>query len=329
MEKRPAVTVPDHELNRNRPLLLNAIRPPIIALIANRLTEARLLDGAEVLVANLALLERLVRSACRFQNFTSADVDDFSSWVRLKLVEDDYAILRKFEGRCALSTYLAIVVQRLLADYRNHLWGKWRPSAYAERTGPLAVRIETLVVRDRLSPDDAFQSLQASGEKVSRSEFDAIVAALPERRGRPRAVSIEEADAALTVSSDEVESDASRDERTAAAENVQAVLRKAIASLDAEDRAILRMHFDGGMRVVEIARALHHDQKKMYRRIERICSFLREHLSGAGIDAARASELIGRSDVGLDFGLRAVGIAATGPSSIVRMEVDAEEKAGR
>ena len=44
-----------------------------------------------------------------------------SSWVVAKLVEDDYAILRKFEGRSLLATYLSIVVARLVRDWRTVL----------------------------------------------------------------------------------------------------------------------------------------------------------------------------------------------------------------
>jgi RNA polymerase sigma factor for flagellar operon FliA len=40
------------------------------------------------------------------------EADDFASHPKLKLIEDDYAILRKFQGRSSLRTYLTVVIER-------------------------------------------------------------------------------------------------------------------------------------------------------------------------------------------------------------------------
>lgn len=202
------------------------------------------------------MIDRLIGAACRHQSLKPEDIEDFSSWVRLKLVEDDYSILAKFEGRCALSTYLAIVIQRFLSDYRNHLWGKWRPSSKSERLGPLAVRIETLIRRDGQAPDDAFRMLNAGGEKISRPEFDAIVEVLPERRQRLHAVDAVDVEDELAVPSSQVEAGAERGDRSAAAATLTTELTNAIAGLPTEDRTILRLHFDAGLTIAEIARSM-------------------------------------------------------------------------
>src|SRR4029079_12085578 len=91
------------------------------------------------LVASLPLVERLAQSACRGSRMTPADVEDFVSDVKLKLVEDDYAALRKFEGRCSLPTYLAMIVKRHLLDHRSRTLGRFRPSAKAQQMGAQAV----------------------------------------------------------------------------------------------------------------------------------------------------------------------------------------------
>jgi RNA polymerase sigma factor (sigma-70 family) len=286
-------------------------------------------ERESLLIANLSLIDRLIGSACRHQNLKPEEIEDFSSWVKLKLVEDDYAILAKFEGRCALSTYLAIVIQRFLSDYRNHLWGKWRPSARSERLGPLAVRIETLVRRDGKSPDEAFHLLHTAGESIERSEFDAIVAELPERRQRLRAVDAVDVEEELAVPPSHVEANAERGDRTAAAATITSTLSDAIAGLGTDDRTILRLHFDAGLTIAEIARSMHLEQKPLYRRLRKICDGLREQLLKAGISPSRVDELIGQPDILLDFGLRDGGNSANRPSSNHEAGEDGKDQVSR
>lgn len=282
-------------------------------------------EREDLLVANLPLIDRLIGSACRHQNLKPEDIEDFSSWVKLKLVEDDYAVLAKFGGRCALSTYLAIVIQRCLSDFRNHLWGKWRPSSRSERLGPLAVRIETLIRRDSHPPDEAFRMLISRGEIITRGDFDAIVAALPERRQRLRAVDVFDVEDELAVSPSHVEAAAERDDRSAAATIITAALSDALAGLLPEDRTILRLHFDGGLTIAEIARSLQLEQKPLYRRIKTICDRLRDRLLEAGINSSRVDEIIGQPDVLLDFGLRG-GNLGSRPSSNDKAGQDAKDR---
>ena len=89
----------------------------------------------ERFVQNLDLIDRIVAFVCRRNHLDAGESDDFASHVRFKLLEDDYGVIRKFEGRSSLSTYLTTVIQRLYFQYRVQLWGKWRPSAEAKRLG--------------------------------------------------------------------------------------------------------------------------------------------------------------------------------------------------
>src|SRR5688500_7510790 len=108
----------------------------------------------QVLEENVELIERLVGRACRRAGIGARDVADMAAMVKLALVEDDYAILRRYEGRSSLATYLTIVIERLLADQRERTHGRWRPSAEAQRLGPHAVLIEDFVGRQRRSIDE-------------------------------------------------------------------------------------------------------------------------------------------------------------------------------
>src|SRR6185436_17582702 len=98
------------------------------------------LDPSETLfLSRLDVIERVTAFVCSRQHLSPSDVDDFSSHVRLKLIEDNYGIIRKFEGRSSFRTYLTVVIQRMFLDYRISAWGKWRPSAEARRRGPVAL----------------------------------------------------------------------------------------------------------------------------------------------------------------------------------------------
>src|SRR6185503_194492 len=90
----------------------------------------------------LSDIERVIRFIARRNRLGRAEEEEFAGEVRLAFVEDDYRILDRFQGNSSLRTYLTVVIQRLFLDYRQKLWGKWRPSAEAQRRGPLACRLE-------------------------------------------------------------------------------------------------------------------------------------------------------------------------------------------
>lgn len=122
------------------------------------------MEAVALLTTNLALVERAVAFACRRYRLTPDDAEELGAIVRLKFVENDYAIVRAFSGRCAFSTYVHIVVQRMALDYRIHVWGKWHSSAEAKRLGPLAVELEILLHRDGRTLDEALPLLAARHE---------------------------------------------------------------------------------------------------------------------------------------------------------------------
>ena len=94
-------------------------------------------------VESLDQIDRAVSWVSRRFCFTGDDSDEFRSWVHEKLIEDDYRVLREFTGRSKLATFLVAVIQNLARDYRSREWGRWRPSAAAERLGLVAVQLET------------------------------------------------------------------------------------------------------------------------------------------------------------------------------------------
>ncbi len=182
--------------------------------------------------AHAETIESALSHACRGHRLAPDVADEFRSWARLRLIDNNQAILRKFEGRSKLRTFLITVVQRLYLDWRNAEWGKWRPSADARRLGPVAVELERLVLRDQLAYDEAVQTLAAKG-LASADECERAWVQLPRRPRRRRVDEDDMASLASPSSATElVDDDESRAEATAMSE----ALRRALDTLPAADR---------------------------------------------------------------------------------------------
>jgi RNA polymerase sigma factor (sigma-70 family) len=256
----------------------------------------------ELFLSSLETVERAARFAARRGGLSPADADDLVAAVKLALIENDYAVLRGFEGRCSLGTYVASIAHRLIADERIHVGGRWRPSAEAKRAGEGAVLLETLVVRDQKPLEEALRVVQQIDPAMTRQSADALLARLPERAQRARLVPLDDTVPEQEVDSGTVEARVLAREQTAATDKTNAVLREALATLSTSDRVLLLLRFGNGMRVAAIARAWQCDQQILYRRIDALVRQLRRQLTAAGIDAVTAAQLIGGDDSRLDFG---------------------------
>jgi RNA polymerase sigma factor (sigma-70 family) len=245
----------------------------------------------QLYLTHAALIDHAIAVVCRRQRLPAVDAEDFGGAVRLHLIEDDYAILRRFQGRSSLRTYLLVVVTHLYQDWRNARWGKWRPSAEARRQGPIGVHLERLVVRDRLPFEQAHEMLRTNFQAPeSRASLEAMAARFPRRWGR-HFVSDEAIQDHPAV---DTRTDAPLDEREAAdaARSAVAALAASVAALPAQDRLILRMRFHDDFSVADIARALHLDQKLLYRRVEKLLGDLRAALEGMGMTKSAAAEIL-------------------------------------
>ena len=233
---------------------------------------------ADLFLAHLTHIDKVVAYLCRKHHFQKEECEDFRSRVHVKLIDDDYAIIRKFQGRSSLKTYLTTVVSNEMKDFLNHLWGKWRPSTEAQRLGPVAVRLEKLL-RDGLSLDEAVRTLQTNHKvEMSAQELVEMAARLPDRV--PRRVVGEEA-LRDQVANDRADSRAEEEERETVRRKALAALEEIRKALPPEDQLILRMKGDD-FKVAHISRVLGLEQKPLYRRIEKILKDLREELERRG-----------------------------------------------
>jgi len=251
----------------------------------------------------LPTIERAIRFACRRGSLRHDEADEFDSYVKLKLIDDDYAILRKFDGRSSFAGFISVVVHRLLLDYRIAQWGKWHSSAQARRLGEPAITIEALLIRDRLSLDEALPALQRRWPELTRRGVEEIIAVLPPRPPRPRTVDVDEA--VEMIGANGVDETAFQSDRLKLSRRVAEVVRRSMNGLEERDRVIFRLHFDGGLSLAQISRVLQMDQKPLYRRLQRALHTIRQSLEAEGFTAADASEILASRCTDLDFGFSA------------------------
>lgn len=254
---------------------------------------ARTRDELEaVFCAHLPLIEALAGSVARRCGFRPDDIVDAVAWVRLRLIEGDYAVIAKHRGESSIQSYLAIVVVRLIRDYRMMLWGRWRPSAAAIRNGSVAVRLETLTRRDRLPFEQAVAVMRSDGCAVSERELRRLHRVLPERAPlRPNEVDIGDPaiEDALAVSPtvDGAGGPGDRDARS----RLFAAVDRAIRTLPSEDQLIIRLRYGEGLAIADVARTLGIAEKPLYRRLPMIVRRVREVLEAAGISRDDAMEV--------------------------------------
>jgi RNA polymerase sigma factor for flagellar operon FliA len=232
----------------------------------------------QLFVTNLPTIEALVQMVGRQQRMTWAEAEEFASIVRLRLIENDYAILRKFRGGSSLRTYLTVVIARQALDYRDACWGRWRPSRAARRLGHAAVALERLIVRDGMTFDDAWRAVPDAPAPADAERLRAFAACLQPRLRR-HYVSLDDLDESRAGTTDPEVENIMRDHRVAAA------LAGALRTLPPADSRLLRLRFSEGLSISSIARREGIDQASLYRRVAGLLRRLRRDLEARGIAA--------------------------------------------
>lgn len=231
-------------------------------------------NGSEAFATHYPLVLRVIRNVARRRRLSADETDELRSLVHLKLVDDDFSVLRKFQGRSSLSTYLTKVIWRVCLDRQSAEWGKWRPSAQARRRGTTALRLERLLHRDGLPFDEACALLRASGGVTeTRAELEELRDSFP-RRQRIRFHGQDVLDALhpstvprALASPHEPDDDAYHALRRR--------LAGALVSLPTNDRQLLRLRYHEGWTIARVASELRLDQKRTYREFERVHRTLR------------------------------------------------------
>jgi RNA polymerase sigma factor (sigma-70 family) len=241
---------------------------------------------------HLAVIDQVAQFIGRRHHLDADAIEELQSTIRLKIIENDYEVLRKFEGRSSLRTYLTAIVQRHFLDSRTALWGRWRPCALARRAGAAGVLLDQLLTRDCLMLDEAVARVRERHD-VPDAELRRLAEVFPARTPR-RFVGEEHldgvpADGATAV----VDGAVLQDEATRAQLALDAVLR----ALGDEDRVILKYRFVHGLQISQISRLTGLEQKPLYRRFDGIIKTLRRELEARSVSGEHVSALIGGTGI--------------------------------
>ncbi len=255
-------------------------------------------DVERTFLDHLPLVERLASQAARRSGFPPEDVEDCVASLRLKLIDDDYAILRRHRGTSKMSTYLQIVVQHAFQDWRNQKWGRYRPSATAKRLGPLAIQLEQYLIREQLDLEMAIQhvlqrSKEVSGEALPTARaLHQLAAQLPSRLRRTEVGedALEHQPSPDTASADRRIRDT---ERRATAEVVYGILKRAMRELEPKQQLILQMFYADGCKGSAIARALGMEQRGLYTHKDRGIRHLRRAFDAEGLTWDSVRDILG------------------------------------
>ncbi len=248
------------------------------------------MDPQRLFVENLDDIEGILRSLCHRYGYRGAVGEDFCSWAKQRLIEEDYQVLRKFEGRSKITTFLMVVLSNLACDFRMQREGRWRPSAAAKRGGPQAIRLERLVYREGLTPHQAVDRVREEDEDApAASALHRILAELPRRFERTFADPAVLEDVPSSERTDDI---ALAQDHRETADRIMASLEDAVRTLPEEDQVILRMHFEQAMTLADVSRILSLDQKRLYRRVAKLMATLRGELEERNVESWDVAELL-------------------------------------
>jgi RNA polymerase sigma factor (sigma-70 family) len=264
--------------------------------------------GRVLLEQHFDLIQQKLLHLGRRSGLPDHEAEELRSWALFRLVEGDYQVLARWEGRSAFATYLTVVLVNLMRDYRIRLWGKRRPSAAARRQGCEAVLFERIWLQGGLPLEQAIERIsRESGSALSRGELERLADELPRRIERRRV-----SDEVLydLAHDGRVESRVEDGELARTAACLRQALLPAFQALPAEDRQLLKLHYQDGLALAAISRLQGRPQRQLYSARDRCLKRLRQAIEAAGLTGPRVNGLIGWSPQELHPGRPAAGSGA-------------------
>lgn len=243
-------------------------------------------------------IETTVGRVAKQKHLSADETQELYSLVMLKVVRDDYAVLRDFEGRSSWTTYFVVIAQRVLLDERIRRWGRWRPSARARRLGPIAVELERRLNRDGWTLAEASRDLLTRGIGENADRLERLAEQLPRRRSRRWLPALPHLANLADVEGADHHLEKAEHRRTA--RTLGRALQRALAQLPREERRLLELRYGRGWTVRRIADRERLESRSLYRRFSRILRGLRRQLESSDCDWTAVSSILGRPEVELE-----------------------------
>ena len=255
-------------------------------------------QGKALFMERFKLIEGLITRLAARHQLTEDEGQEVYSLVMLKIVQDNYAVLRQFRAQSQWSTYLTVVIQRVLLDQRTKEWGRWRPCATARRLGHTAIELDRWINREGLGREEAVQMMLVGERDTSAGELRRLVEQIP-KRVRHR-VMVSDRCLARVAGPLSAECRVEVAERVGVTDRLAEVFRSALEDISTQDRFLLGLRFHGGWTVKRIAAEVGLSQRPLYRRFEGILRRLRWYLESHGLSWEEIRDVLVDGDVDLN-----------------------------
>ncbi len=238
-------------------------------------------DPAAILAREPGLIDRVIASLLAVHRLTGRDAEQLASFVRRRIAENDFAIVREHKGESSLLAFLMVIAERLAIEHRDALWARWRDEAAAAGNAEIAATLERLVYEQALPIDEALQAAGVVDDPPRRSELEALWARRPWGGVRP----------ILDLKWQDLSRRAGgllEREPTALERHLSAIL----SQLAVEEHLMLYQRFAGGLPIEAIASWLRRPSDEVSRQIDGLLDRLGGELAEAGVEATDVAGLL-------------------------------------
>ena len=219
-------------------------------------------------------------------------VPDCFQFVCEKLSADSLRRLRKFRlgGRASFSTWLRAVVRNLCLDWRRKRFGRHRTFKSISRLSSFDQQVFRLLYEQRVSLDEALQTLRSVFPDLSRDRVLESSARIEQELtvNQRRMLDLRASHQAdrnpissdeTAIASAELADPAPNPEAQVVLRERSAALRRAVAHLTPADRMLILLRFEQELTLEQLARALHlGNAQRVERQLKSVLSKLREDL---------------------------------------------------
>lgn len=215
-----------------------------------------------------------------------------------KLKQNNYHILRQFQGKAKLTTYLTAIIANQSVDLIRKYRGRDRQKERAKKLGAIGEKIYQLAVVDQLSVEEIHVKISESGAiKLPPDEINGMIALIRGRHASGNPVpapggAVKAGNAINGEGRPVVVDDKKNPEELLVDQNghakVKNMVEDLLEGLSGEERLILRMRFparegESPCSIVEIAETLGISAKATYKKLSRLLNRCKKQLEDRGV----------------------------------------------
>lgn len=205
---------------------------------------------------NIETIYSTINFFCRNKQIIGEDKKDFSSQILIKVIDNDYKVLRSYNKKSKLTTYLLTVISNYYIDLKRKEIKRWRPSKKSKNKGPIAVKLDELINKKNYTLEEAHDTLTINHNyNVTLDELSKIASEFKNSTRQIRKVS----DTHLTTLTDNNPHTEEAIIKTEDQKTVNDMIRVSVKireNLPGEAKLILKMRFFDDYSISQIGRML-------------------------------------------------------------------------